>query len=447
MAPGAQPPGYHGGMFQRFFHSEVSGSIVLLTCTIAALIWANSSWAEAYFALEHTMIGVYWGEDAAGLPAPLCNMSLGHWIGDGLMVIFFFVVGLEIKRELVVGQLSTLKKAILPVSAALGGMVAPAGIYLIFNYGTAASRGWGVPMATDIAFALGILALFGKRVPIGLKVFLTALAIADDLGAVLVIAVFYTEQIVWSGLGAAVVCMALIALCSKLGIRRIGFYVVFMIGVWAGVHVSGVHATVAGVLVALLVPVRAVIEPSDFLTRARQRLHELEQAELTRDSMLGDKRQLEALDDIYNVTEDMRPAGITLEQYLHPIQSFMILPLFALFKAGIPLDAEALKTLTNPITLGVVGGLVFGKQIGVLLFTWLPIRLGYADMPAGVTWAQLWGASCLAGVGFTMSIFVSELAFTDRVLVDEAKIGVIAASVIAGIVGFIVLWRVLPRKT
>ena len=210
---------------------------------------------------------------------------------------------------------------------------------------------------------------------------------------------------------------------------------------------SGVHATVAGVLVALLVPVRAVIEPEDFLKRARKRLHELEQAELTRDSMLGDKRQLEALDDIYNVTEDMRPAGIRLEQYLHPVQSFLILPLFALFKAGIPLDADALGALTNSITLGVVGGLFFGKQIGVTLFTWLPIKLGYADMPTGVTWAQLWGASCLAGVGFTMSIFVSELAFTDRLLVDEAKIGVIAASLIAGIAGFIVLSRVLPRKT
>ena len=242
------------GMFQRFFRSEVSGSIVLLVSTIVALIWANSPWSDVYFQIAHTKIGINWGDLQF-------SMSLEHWIADGLMVIFFFVVGLEIKRELVVGQLSSMQKAVLPVAAALGGMIFPALIYSIFNLSGDASSGWGIPMATDIAFALGILAMFGSRAPLELKIFLTALAIADDLGAVLVIAIFYTEKIVFGGLIAMVIFMILILAANRFGVRQMWIYLLLAVGAWAGVMVSGVHATVAGVLVAMLVPVKAKIEP------------------------------------------------------------------------------------------------------------------------------------------------------------------------------------------
>jgi NhaA family Na+:H+ antiporter len=429
-----------GGVFERFFRSETSGSIVLLACTVGAMAWANSRWAGSYHDLAHTAVGVSWG-------ARTFTMSVGHWIADGLMAVFFFVVGLEIKRELVVGQLSSFKKAALPVSAAFGGMLVPAIIYLILNGGTPQARGWGVPVATDIAFAVGILALFGRRVPVGLKVFLTALAIADDLGAVLVIALFYTEQVAWAGLLAAVVFLALIAAASRAGVRRAAAYIVLAIGVWIGVLASGVHATVAGVLVAMLVPVRAAIDPTEFLARGRRRLDELQEAGLTRASMLQDHQQLDALQDLFVAAADMRPAGITLEHSLHPLQSFLILPLFALFKAGIPVDAQSLNDLANPVTLGVAAGLVLGKPLGVTLFSWLPIRLGWAELPAQVTWAQLGGVSCLAGVGFTMSIFISELAFADPAMNDLAKLGVLGGSLISGLAGLVILAWAFPRTS
>lgn len=426
------------GMFQEFFHSEVSGSIVLLTCTIAALLWANSPWSDKYFELAHTYVGVGWGEH-------VFKLSLSHWIGDGLMVIFFLVVGLEIKRELVVGQLSTAKQAILPVSAAVGGMLVPAAIFLVFNAGGSAEHGWGIPMATDIAFALGVLSLFGKRVPLGLKVFLTALAIVDDMGAVLVIAFFYTEQIVLGGLLVAGVALLFVFLAARFGIRRSGVYVVLAVIVWAGVLTSGIHATIAGVLLALLIPVKARIDPSEFRERARHAYLELEKTELTRESMVTDKNQMRLLDDLYLTVEDMRPAGIVIEHHFHPIQTFLILPLFAFFKAGVPIDAEAMRSLAGPLGLGVVGGLFLGKQIGITLFSWIAIRSGHASMPEGVGWGQLWGASALGGIGFTMSIFVSELAFTDALVIGEAKIAILIASLTAGVVGLVILSRVLPK--
>ena len=426
-------------MFQEFFHSEVSGSIVLLACTIAALFWANSQWSQAYFDLAHTYVGVGWGDH-------IFKLSLSHWIGDGLMVIFFLVVGLEIKREMVVGQLSSVRQAVLPVSAAVGGMLVPAGIFLLFNSGGPTQHGWGIPMATDIAFALGILSLFGKRVPIGLKVFLTALAIVDDMGAVIVIAVFYTEQIVLGGLVVAGVAMLLVFLAARFGIRRIGVYIILGVIAWAGVLTSGIHATIAGVLLAFLIPVKARIDPSEFHERARRAYRELQETELTRESMVTDKRQMRLLDDLYLTVEDMRPAGIVIEHHLHPIQTFLILPLFAFFKAGVPIGGEAVRDLAGPLGLGVIGGLFLGKQIGITLFSWLAIRSGRAEMPEGVGWGQLWGASALGGVGFTMSIFVSELAFGDASLISEAKIGILIASLIAGVAGYIILARVLPRS-
>jgi NhaA family Na+:H+ antiporter len=326
-------------------------------------------------------------------------------------------------------------------------MIVPAGIYIALNLGGAGSRGWGVPMATDIAFALGILALFGDRVPIGLKVFLTALAIADDMGAVLVIALFYSSGIKVAALLVAALLLVAIMFFHRLRLRHTWFYMILATGVWASVFVSGIHATVAGVLIAMFVPVRATISPRKFMRACEEEFETLKNVDLTRDSMLHNKKQLRALSRIHFHVEEMIPPGIFLEKHLHGIQAFLILPLFALFSAGVPLNAETIGGAPAGVILGIVLGLVAGKQIGVTAISWLVVRAGWAELPEGVTWGQVWGASCLAGVGFTMSIFIAELAFTDPAIIDAAKIGILAASLIAGVIGALVLWKSLPRAT
>lgn len=425
-------------MFQRFFRSEASGAIVLLAATLFALVWANSPWADAYFDLRHTYIGVSWGDAAF-------KLSLQHWVNDGLMVLFFFVVGLEIKRELLVGHLSSWRVAKVPVAAAIGGMIVPAAIYFGLNAGTEASRGWGVPMATDIAFALGILALLGSRVPIALKVFLTAVAIADDIGAVLVIALFYTEQVKIAALLVAVVLFLLLVAANRAHLRAPPVYVLLGLGVWAAVFASGIHATVAGILVAFAVPIRARMEPREFFERMRRAgrdLEEVKEDEVTRESMLLQPAQLEWLDDMHQTIGDMIPSGIALEHFLHPIQSYFILPLFALFNAGVALNAAMFAFPPDPITLGIILGLFLGKQTGILLFTWLAVKSGRASLPEGVTWPMTYGLSCLAGVGFTMSLFIAELAFT-ATMASEAKIGILLGSLLAGVWGYLVLRRAI----
>lgn len=432
--------GKNDSIFQRFLHWEAAGSMVLLACAVLALVWANSPWADSYEELTHTYLGVSLGEHSL-------KLSLKHWVNDLLMVVFFFVVGLEIKRELILGELSSFRKAILPVMAAVGGMLIPAGIYLIFNAGGPGQNGWGIPMATDIAFALGILALFGTRAPLGLKVFLTALAIADDLGAVMVIAFFYTDEVRLLPLLVAAGGLVAISLAAQARIRRVGLYASLILVVWLGVFASGVHATIAGILLALVVPVRARIDPSDFFETVKRSMSTLQASEVTQDSMVDDDEQFTALADLSSATSDMTPAGLVLERYLHIGQAFIILPLFALFNAGVKIGGDFFDVLTNPVSLGVILGLVLGKQIGVLFFSWITIKSGKAELPAGVTWAQMWGVSCLAGIGFTMSIFVDELAFKDQAIIDEAKVGVLAASLIAGILGYVVLKVALPKQT
>jgi NhaA family Na+:H+ antiporter len=427
------------GAFLRFVHSEVTGSLFLLACTIIALIWANSPWADTYFDLVHTKISISWGGSALAL-------SLQHWINDGLMALFFLVVGLEIKREVVVGQLSSLRRAILPVAAAMGGMIVPALFYFLLNAGGEGAPGWGIPMATDIAFALGVLALFGTRAPVGLKIFLTALAIADDLGAVLVIALFYTETIRWGALLLAGVLLLLLFTASRLRVRRTGIYITLGLGIWGAVFASGVHATVAGILVALLLPMRAAIDPRRFLETAGERLKTLAGMPLSRESMITDREQLEQISEIHLAASDMRPPGLTLEHHCHPTLVFVILPLFALFNAGITFDGGALGTLARPVSLGIILGLVLGKPLGIVLFSWLAVLSGRAGLPEGVTWGQIAGAGCLAGIGFTMSLFISDLAFPGDRLVDEAKMGILAASLVAGAAGYIVLRFSLRRR-
>jgi NhaA family Na+:H+ antiporter len=423
----------------RFFKSEALGSILLLMCTIAALAWANSRWSGLYFRLLDSKVGFTWNDAKFAL-------SWSHWINDGLMAVFFFVVGLEIKREIIVGQLSTVKKAILPVAAAVGGMLAPALIYAALNREGEGAQGWGIPMATDIAFAIGILALLGPRVPVGLKVFLTALAIADDLGAVMVIALFYTDRISVIPLIASGISLALIVLAASLKVSRIGVYAVLVIGVWLGILASGVHATVAGILVAMVVPVRGRIKPRQFFTVAREKLAQLEASNLRGDVTTLNADQTEALEELHKATSDVVPAGPSFERYLHPITAFAILPLFALFNAGVRIDAGVVKALAHPVGLGVVLGLLIGKQAGIMGGTWLVIRFGLADMPAGVTWGQIYGAGLLAGIGFTMSLFVADLGIQDPQLLGYSKVGILAASAVCAASGYYFLRLALNRQ-
>lgn len=422
------------GTFEWFVRSEVAGSVLLLICTLVALAWANSPWSDVYEHLLHAKIGLSWSDQAF-------QLTVHHWINDGLMVVFFFVVGLEIKRELVVGQLSSFDRAVLPVMGAVGGMVVPAAFYALLNHGQAGAAGWGVPMATDIAFALGALAVFGSRMPIGLKVFLTALAIADDLGAVMVIALFYTEQIRWSALLVAAGFLLVLLGAVRLGIRRLDVLSPLIVGVWVGVFASGVHATVAGILVALVIPVRARLEPKRAMQEMQAGLRDLDSMELSRQTMIDDHRQLNAIERVNEASDGLLPAGLRLEHHLHPLQVWLILPLFALANAGVSIDGGLADTLAEPVALGVVFGLVLGKPIGIAVLSWLAVKSGRGSLPEGVSWGHIVGAGFLAGIGFTMSLFVSELAFADAALVAEAKVGILAASFLSAIAGMVILYR------
>lgn len=419
--------------FQRFVRTESAGGLVLLACTAIALAWANSPWAGSYFHLWEREITI--GGGTIGI-----TQSLHHWINDGLMVVFFFVVGLEIKREMLVGELASVRQAALPIMAALGGMLVPAAIYAAVNAGGPGERGWGIPMATDIAFALGVLALLGPRVPVALKVFLAALAIVDDIGAVLVIALFYTAQISWLALGIGAAVLALLVLCNSAGVRHPVVYGVLGVILWAAFLKSGVHATVAGVLLAMTIPSRTRMNEDEFLARTRSLLDEFERACGPESTVLTSSAQQEAIEGIEIACEQAQAPLLKMEHKLHGIVAFGIMPLFALANAGV-----ALGTGTGgagfpvPVTLGVVLGLVLGKPIGITLFAWAAVRLGLAVLPTGASWRALHGVSWLGGIGFTMSLFIAGLAFEGTAMLDAAKMGILFASVVAGLTGWLLL--------
>jgi NhaA family Na+:H+ antiporter len=331
------------------------------------------------------------------------------------------------------------------VAAAVGGMAVPAALYFALNLGGAGARGWGIPMATDIAFALGVLAIFGKRVPLGLKVFLTALAIADDLGAVAVIALFYTEQIHVGALVVALIFLAILYPVVRLRVKRRGIVLALMVVVWLAVFASGVHATIAGILLAMVIPVRPVLSPEQFILDAESFLDKAKNRIQSGTCIVTDNEQLEAVEAIHVRASDALPSGLMLEHDLHPVQVWLILPLFALANAGVTVGGNVLDVLVDPIALGIVAGLVVGKPLGITLLSWLAVRSGRGALPAGVTWGQVAGAGCLAGIGFTMSLFVADLAFADEALITAAKIGILAASLTSGVVGFLVLGRALPK--
>lgn len=407
---------------------------MLLVFTLFALVWANTPWAESYFHLWETVVTVGGG-------GFVLSKTLHHWINDGLMVVFFFVVGLEIKRELLVGELASIRQATLPVAAALGGMVVPAGIYALLNIGGEGTRGWGIPMATDIAFALGILALLGRRVPVSLKVFLAALAIADDLGAVLVIAMFYTDRIMWSALLAAAALLVMAILANRLGVRRPGAYGLLGVGLWLAVFASGVHATIAGVLLAMAIPVRTRIDTGEFLTRGRRLLDRFDATGVEGPNVITNSEQQSVIHALESACEQAQAPLQRIEHELQPWVSFGIIPLFALANAGVRLSGDVAAAFASPVTLGVLLGLVIGKPIGVTLFSWLAVRSGFAELPRGLGWKHIHGVSWLAGIGFTMSLFVGNLAFGEGVRLDEAKIGILSASLIASLVGSLILMR------
>jgi NhaA family Na+:H+ antiporter len=419
--------------FQYFADKASSGGILLIAAAIVALVWANSPWGESYTRLWGTELSVSLGPFSV-------EEDLTHWINDGLMAVFFLVVGLEIKREILVGELSSPRRAALPLAAAIGGAVLPALIYVAINFGTESVSGWGIPMATDIAFALGVLALLGRRAPLGLKVFLTALAIVDDILAVVVIALFYTSDVSWGALGVGAVFLVALVAANLGGVGKPLPYALLGIGLWLCFLESGVHATIAGVLLAMTVPASSFIDTEVFLKRSRVLLDHFEQAgERGGDPVLSNAERQGALHALNRANEDVEPPLQELEHALHPWVVFAIMPLFALANAGVLLGEDFTSTLLNPVSVGIVAGLLLGKQVGITLFAWLAVKSGMSEMPQGVTWLHIYGASWLGGIGFTMSLFISDLAFAEGSLLDVAKVGILTASLIAGIAGWSII--------
>lgn len=419
---------------QTFARHSLAGAGILVAATVLAVLVANSPWADAYHHLLETKIRI-------GVGAEALDASLHHWINDGLMSVFFFLVGLEIKRELLVGELASIRKATFPAIAAVGGMLVPAAIYWSLNPSGPASAGWAVPMATDIAFALGALALLGDRVPIGLKVFLTALAIVDDIGAVIVIAIFYTDTVVWSSLGFGIACIALGGALNAMGVRRSGVYLAVGVVAWIGFIQSGVHATIAAILMAFVIPARTRIDGEDLLRRMDLFAQRLRSEGVPRTTAMNTDAQQHVL---ARMAETIEHASAPLQRIEHSIAApvaFVVLPVFAFANAGVSVGSDLGGMLLSPIALGIVLGLTVGKTAGITFSAWLAVKLGVADLPSGVSWTQVIGAATLAGIGFTMALFIASLAFKSPAEVETAKVGILAASMIAGVCGFVIVRR------
>ncbi|WP_158964069.1 Na+/H+ antiporter NhaA [Myroides fluvii] len=419
---------------QRFIKQEKSGGMVLGLSVIIALILANTSLKEYYHHILAYKFGFQWAGNS------FFEYSLHHWINDGLMAIFFFVVGLELKREIVGGELSNPRKAMLPIGAALGGMVVPAAIYFVLNPSGEMSNGWGIPMATDIAFALGVLYLLGSRIPLTLKVFLTALAIVDDLGAVLVIAFFYTSEISTLHLVLGASILVIMYLGNKLGVRSILFYAILGIGgVWTAFLLSGVHATIAAVLAAFTIPANVRISEQVFSEKIEGLLGKFKAIDPDNTKPTLTNEQLHILEEIEKSSASATPPLQRLEHMMHPMVTFLIIPIFALANAGVSLAIDFDLLFSTNVALGVALGLLVGKVVGVVGFTVVLVKLKVAPFPEGMNIKNLFGLSLLAAIGFTMSLFVTSLAFTSEEYMTQAKIGIFVASIIGGVIGYCVL--------
>ena len=421
---------------QKFIHAESAGGLLLLSATVVAMVWANSPWAESYALIWSTPISLVVGSHAL-------TETLLEWINDGLMALFFFVIGLEIKREILVGELASFRQAALPLLAATGGALLPAVLYGAMNATGSGAPGWGIPMATDIAFTLGILSLLGARVPVGLKVFLTALAIADDLMAVLVIALFYTSTISWGSLAIGGCFVILLMAANISGLRHPLVYSVLGIGgLWLAFLSSGVHATIAGVIAAMTIPARTRLSDPEFIRKGKALLKRFEEAVYRDLPQLANRERQQITTRMMAAVQHAETPLQQLEQTLHPWVTVVVMPLFALANAGITLDRNFGETLINTVALGIMLGLLVGKPVGIVVASWLAVRSGLASLPQGVSWLHVWAVGCLAGIGFTMSLFIAGLAFPQSAFLMSAKVGILAASTIAGTVGWMLLARV-----
>ena len=426
---------------EEFIHRQTTSGILLMLCAVAALYLANSQWYEAYHHLLEMPFTI-------GLPGFQLSLSLHHWINDGLMALFFFVVGLELKREILVGELADPKQAVFPIAAAVGGMLVPVLIYMAFNPEGHTFDGWGVPMATDIAFALGTLALLGNRVPKNLLTFLVALAIVDDLGAVLVIALVYTESIDLMALAAAGAMLLLLISLNLGGIRRPLPYVLIGVVLWVAMLQSGVHATLAGIFLAFTIPMRPKYDPKRFLLQIHGMVELIQKAYQREESILKNcelRNRVRALGEGVQLVQ--APAQ-TLEHKMHLPSAYLVIPIFSLANAGIPIDWSSFGSIvTHPVSMGIVFGLVFGKLIGIAGFAWMAVRFGLTKLPQGLNFKHIVGAGLMGGIGFTMSIFIAELGFAHHAQdLLMAKTGVLIASLVAGISGFLWLYYTAEKS-
>ncbi len=420
--------------FQRFFQTETVGASILLFFAIAALALANSPLANVYEQLWQIPLTI-------GIVDHSLSLTLHQWINDALMAAFFLLVGLEIKRELLVGELASVRKAALPIAGAIGGMIVPAAIYWMFNGTGIGARGWGIPMATDIAFALGALTLIAPRAPIGAKVFLTALAIVDDMGAVIVIALFYSEAIAWSALGNAAVLLLILIGFNAIRVRHLWPYLLVGVVFWYFVHESGIHGTVAGVLLAFTIPTHTRINATEFSRKARALLDRFDRTETGDLLVITSKGQQETLFALEHASQSVTAPILRLEHALHNFSAFVVMPLFAFANAGVRISGPVQHAA---IGIGVMAGLIIGKPLGVTAAAFVAVKSGIAKLPNGLSWRSLLGYAWLAGIGFTMSLFIAMLAFGEGRPANAAKLGILAGSLLAGIIAAIVLWFVFP---
>jgi len=425
--------------FRNFIKREEFGGILLLIFTVIALVWANSPWYNSYKNLWQMDVVIHIGTITV-------SQSIINLINEGLMAIFFFVIGLELKREILAGALSSVKQASLPIAAAIGGMIVPAIIYTFFNLKKAGSPGWGIPMATDIAFALGVLSLLGKKVPFSLKVFLTAIAVVDDIGAVVVIAFCYTTEIFWEGLFSGTIFFLMLITLNHMGIRNIALFGLLGICFWFCLLGSGIHATIAGILAAFTIPVKNKFSTRYFMLKNKIFMDELVGLDNSCDDLLNNRRQHSIMSEIESICRNVESPLISTEQKLHPWVTYFIIPLFALANAGVNLSGEPGCIVGHPVSVGIITGLLLGKQIGIVLGAWMMIKLNLSSLPHGVSWSQLYGVSWLGGIGFTMSLLITNLAFIDPSNLYFAKVGILSASILAAITGWIILKNVNPKQ-
>ena len=427
--------------FNQFLHNESIGGILLLICAIISLVCANVPSLGFLHELWHKEAGISIGDFTL-------SMKIEHWINDGLMAIFFFVVGLEIKREMLVGELSSFRHAALPIFAAVGGMVVPALIYSLFNNGTPSANGWGIPMATDIAFALGILSLLGRRVPVGLKVFLTALDIVDDLGAIVVLAIFYpTHALHFDMLLYAAIVVIFLMIMNRNKVRNVLFYIIPGFVLWWLILQSGIHATIAGVILAMTIPSRTVINEVKFSVRIKYLLSKFKDVSNSEIEVLANPQQQHIIHQMDKHIQEINPLMHKFEAALHPWTTFLIMPLFALANSGVEITFRLFTSPVPAVATGVFFGLLLGKPIGIFLFSLLSVKLRIAELPQGTNWKQVWALGMIAGIGFTMSIFIDSLAFKDIDLVNLGKATILITSTLAAVLGLVAMMITCKKES